>query len=151
MEKGLKYDWNWRARFSDGVTICQDPLDLYSKYDPEAEYNPSSFRDFQDYYDEHKSELETFELWGLGMFYVVRFVDDGKPEIRKITTSPKWSDEVISKEEEELTDIRPIYYRNMETTIVDGVFGEPKVRAFCIGYQGLDKNGNSRKKIITVI
>lgn len=152
-ENTIKFKYLWRASFRK-KNIYQHPQDLYSKYNPEAEYNPSSFRDFQDYFDEHKDELDSFSLWSDKDCYLVDFTKTGYPEIRMLKRGKDWASDkiiVLHREEEELTDIRPIYYRNMEATIVDGVFGEPKVKAFCIGYQGLDKNGNSRKKIITVI
>ena len=47
----MKY--KWIANFKKKAIIQPDD-DRYSKYDPEAEWNPSSFRDFQDYFDEHK-------------------------------------------------------------------------------------------------
>ena len=39
----------WQAKFADGHSVRQDPQDRYSKFDPKATYNPSSFRDFLDY------------------------------------------------------------------------------------------------------
>jgi hypothetical protein len=39
----------------------------------------------------------------------------------------------------------------MEATIEDGVIGTPRVVSYTVGYQGLDKNGNNRKKTVTVL
>ena len=44
----MKY--KWVARFKK-KTISQPSDDRYSKYDPKSEYNPSSFRDFLDYFE----------------------------------------------------------------------------------------------------
>lgn len=151
MEKKFKY--LWRANFRKKV-ITQHPQDLYSKHDPKAEYNPSSFRDFQDYFDEHKSELDMFGLWSDKDCYLVDFTKDGHPTIKMIKKGKYWAGDkeiILRREKRELSDIRPIYYRQMENTIVDGVFGEPRVLGYVLGYQGIDKNGNSRKKMITVI
>ena len=52
MQKKNPFMWFaylWRAEFSNGKKITQDPEDLYSKHNSKAEYNPSSFRDFLDY------------------------------------------------------------------------------------------------------
>lgn len=148
-----KFKYLWRASFRKKV-ITQHPQDLYSKHDPKAEYNPSSFRDFQNYFDEHKDELDSFGLWSDKDCYLVDFTKTGHPEIRMLKKGKNWASDktiVLHREKRELSNIRPIYYRQMENTIVDGVFGEPRVVGYVLGYQGLDGNGNSRKKMITVI
>ena len=58
---------------------------------------------------------------------------------------------ILHREKRELSDIRVIYYRNMETTITTAGERNTKVLGYVIGYQGLDKNGNNRQKKITVI
>lgn len=151
MEKKFKY--LWRAAFKKKV-INQHPQDLYSKRNPKAEWNPSSFRDFQDYFDEHKTELDSFGLWSDGDCYLVDFTKTGYPEIRMLKKGKNWASDktiVLHREKRPLTNIRIIYYRNMETTIADGVVGEPRVLSYTLGYQGVDKNGNNRQKTITVI
>lgn len=148
-----KFKYLWRAVFKN-KNILQDPNDLYSKHDPFAEYNPSSFRDFQEYFDGHNKELEAFELWSEDAKYWVDFSKRGYPEIRVLKKGKNWASDkevILYREKRELSDLRVIYYRNMEATIVDGKFGEPRVLSYTLGYQGLDKNGNSRKKMVTVI
>jgi hypothetical protein len=66
----------------------------------------------------------------------------------------RWGSEthtLLHREKRPLTNVRIIYYRNMEAAIVDGVVGEPRVLSYTLGYQGIDKNGNNRQKTITVI
>ena len=148
-----KLKYLWRASFKK-KNILQHPQDLYSKYDPEAEYNPSSFRDFQEYFDEHKDELESFGLWSDKDCYLVDFTKTGYPEIRMLRKGKNWASDktiILHREKRPLTNVRVIYYRNMEATIVDGVVGEPRVLSYTLGYQGIDKNGNNRQKTITVI
>ena len=147
-----KFKYLWRAVFLK-KTITQHPEDKYSRHNPDAEWNPSSFRDFQNYFDGHSGELISFELVGKDATYTVDLTRPWCPMIY-VDERGRWGSEkhtLIHREKRPLLDVRIIYYRNMETTIVDGVFGEPRVLSYVIGYQGLDENGNSRKKMITVI
>ena len=147
-----KFKYLWNAVFKKKV-IKQHPLDLYSKHNPDSEYNPSSFRDFQEYFDEHRDELEEFNLYSPDLGYKVVFTDRKKPKIIKMEYN-RWGNLKyieLHREKRELTDVRPIYYRKMEATIVNGAFGEPRVAGYCIGYQGIDNNGNNRQKIINVV
>ena len=148
----MKY--KWVARFKK-KTICQPSDDRYSKYDPKSEYNPSSFRDFLDYFEGgHSEELGSFELWSDGDCYMVDFTKKGHPEIRMLKKGKNWASDktiILHREKRELSDIRVIYYRNMETTITTAGERNTKVLGYVIGYQGLDKNGNNRQKKITVI
>lgn len=147
-----KFKYLWRANFIK-KTITQHPEDKYSGHNPDAEYNPSSFRDFQNYFDGHSGELISFELVGKDKKYTVDLTRPWCPVIY-CDEEGRWGSEkhtLIHREKRPLRDVRIIYYRNMEATIVDGVFGEPRVVGYVLGYQGLDGNGNSRKKMITVI
>lgn len=147
-----KFKYLWRANFIK-KTITQHPEDKYSVHNPDAEYNPSSFRDFQNYFDGHSGELISFELVGKDKKYTVDLTRPWCPVIY-CDEENRWGNNkhtLLHREKRPLRDVRIIYYRNMETTIVDGVFGEPRVVGYVLGYQGLDDNGNSRKKMITVI
>lgn len=147
-----KFKYLWRAVFLK-KTITQHPEDKYSRHNPDAEWNPSSFRDFQNYFDGHSGELISFELVGKDATYTVDLTRPWCPMIY-VDERGRWGSEkhtLIHREKRPLRDVRIIYYRNMETTITNGVFGEPRVLSYVIGYQGLDENGNSRKKMITVI
>ena len=147
-----KFKYLWRAVFLK-KTITQHPEDKYSRHNPDAEWNPSSFRDFQNYFDGHSGELIRFELVGKDATYTVDLTRPWCPMIY-VDERGRWGSEkhtLIHREKRPLRDVRIIYYRNMENTIVDGVFGEPRVLGYVIGYQGIDENGNSRKKMITVI
>ena len=147
-----KFKYLWRAVFLK-KTITQHPEDKYSRHNPDAEWNPSSFRDFQNYFDGHSGELISFELVGKDATYTVDLTRQWCPMIY-VDERGRWGSEkhtLIHREKRPLRDVRIIYYRNMEAKIVDGVFGEPQVLSYVIGYQGLDENGNSRKKMITVI
>ena len=152
-ETTVKFKYLWRANFRKKV-ITQHPQDLYSKHDPKAEYNPSSFRDFQNYFDEHKSELDMFGLWSDKGCYLVDFTKDGYPIIKMIEKGKHWSGDkeiILHREKRELKDIRVIYFRNMEVQATNGVFSEPRVLSYTLGYQGIDKNGNNRQKTIVVV
>ena len=147
-----KFKYLWRAVFLK-KTITQHPEDKYSRYNPDAEWNPSSFRDFQNYFDGHSGELISFELVGKDATYTVDLTRPWCPMIY-VDERGRWGSEkhtLIHREKRPLRDVRIIYYRNMGTTITNGVFGEPRVLGYVIGYQGIDENGNSRKKMITVI
>lgn len=147
-----KFKYLWRASFKDKV-ITQHPEDLYSKHNPEAEWNPSSFRDFQEYFDKNPDGLICFELVSKNATYTVDLTRPWCPIIYSDETG-RWGAEkhtLIHREKRPLRDVRVIYYRNMEVDAINGKFGEPRVISYVLGYQGLDDNGNSRKKMITVI
>ena len=147
-----KFKYLWRANFLK-KSIVQHPEDKYSRYDPDAEWNPSSFKDFQNYFDGHCGELISFELVGMDKVYTVDLTRAWCPIIYSDERG-RWGSEkhtLIHREKRPLTNVRIIYYRNMETTIENGVVGEPRVVSYTLGYQGLDGKGNCRKKVITVI
>ena len=149
-----KYKYMWLAVFDDGRIIRQHPEDKYSKHDPEAETNPTSFRDYQDYCEEHNPK--EFVLYNDSeKEYGVLFSERPVIYTRKIYAGDNGiiirPPEAIYREPEALTNVRVIYYRNMETTITTDGRQNTKVLGYVIGYQGLDKNGNNRQKKITVI
>lgn len=145
--------YRWIAIFKDRI-IQQPEDDKYSKYNPDAEWNPSSFRDFQDYFDEHNNELVSFGIWGDDKAYVVHFPSDCEPYIEEVIKGDNWGGDkfaIVHRENEPLSDIRVIYYRRMELEIKGCDVGSPRVLGYCIGYQGIDKNGNNRQKILDVV
>lgn len=149
-----KFKYLWRANFIKKV-ITQHPEDKYSGYNPDAEWNPSSFRDFQNYFDKHPGELLSFQLVGKDKVkvYTVDLTRTWSPIIY-CDEEGRWGSEkhtVIYKEKRPLKDVRIIYYRSMEATIVNGVAGEPVVKNYVLGYQGIDENGCCRKKMISVL
>lgn len=150
--KSSKFNYLWRANFVK-KSIVQHPEDRYSKHNPEAEWNPSSFRDFQDYFDNHSKELMSFELVGEKKRFTVDLSRPWNPVIY-LDEENRWGAEahtVLHREKRPLSNVRIIYYRNMEATMENGQFSDPKVVGYVLGYQGIDDNGNNRKKTITVI
>ncbi|MBQ1569583.1 MAG: hypothetical protein IIZ78_00560 [Clostridiales bacterium] len=151
--KSNRFKYLWLANFKK-KTILQDPEDKYSKHDPNAEYNPSSYRDFEEYFNGHEGDLATFELWSDDNVFIVDFVKAGHPSIRCIRKGKNWAQDVVTilhREKRELHDIKPIYMRNMQADIIEGQLTTPKVLSYTLGYEGIDKNGDKRKKIITVV
>lgn len=146
------FKYLWRATFSHRV-ITQHPQDRYSKYNPAAEHNPSSFRDFQEYFDNHKDELKKFELISKEMVFVLDLSDKSKPIIYcdRYGRYGSKTHTILHKEKRSLHDVRVIYFRNMSCDMKNGRFGTPRVDAYVLGYQGRDDNGNNRQKQITVI
>ena len=139
--------WRWQARFADGKVICQPPDDKYSKHDDSKDWNPSSYRDFLDYFDGGKKELLAFGIWNSEHHEVIMVGFDLKKPY--IVTYRNGDDRVkiVHDGPEGLSDLQPIYYREMQNTVVDGKFGEPEVVAYNIGYQGKDKSGKNVKYI----
>jgi len=146
------FKYLWRATF-EHKTITQHPEDRYSKFDQNAEYNPSSFRDFIDYFEVHKDELKKFELISKENVFVIDFSDKEKPVIYRDRYGRygRSSHTILHKEKRPLHDIRVIYYRQCECEMRNGRFGFPRVNSYVVGYQGLDENGHNRQKQITVI
>lgn len=141
----MKFNWLWHAHFSDGKVIVQPEDDKYSKHDDNKDWNPSSFRDFLDYFNENRDKLTSFGLVNREkrQAVLVRFDRD---EISMFSYKDGDLDVTpIKKETERLVDAQPIYYRRMQNKAVNGVFGEPEVLSYTIGYQGRDKNGKNVK------
>lgn len=149
----MKLKYKWVATFK-GKVISQPDDDRYSKHDPNAEWNPSSFRDFQDYFNEHADELEQFSLWSDSDAYFVDFSREGHPMLKRMKKGENWSCDkvsILSREKAKLHDIRVIYYRQMQSTIKGGQMSSPEVVGYVLGYQGIDDEGNNRQKTITVL
>lgn len=147
-----KFSYLWRAVFNKKI-INQHFEDKYSKHDPNSEHNPSSFRDFQDYFENHKEELVSFELVGKGKVYTVDLTRPWSPIIY-LDEKGRWGAEkhtLLHREKRPLKNVRIIYYRNMELDIINGEQGEPRVASYVLGYQGLDEKGNCRKKEIIIV
>lgn len=143
----MKLDWRWQAIFyndnlegDDAVFITQPEDDRYSKHDDNAEWNPSSYRDFLEYFKDHKDELKEFRLFNKnGPAVIVDFYDKNHPFIRG---QAKFIGDV--------TDAQPIYYRKMENTVINGKFGEPKIKAYVVGFQCKDANGKNFQQTVEV-
>lgn len=148
-----KFKYLWKAIFEhDGEhhIITQPRDDKYSKHNPEAEWNPSSFRDFQEYFDEHPDQLVEFRLetgdscdyeeWGVCF-------DDGRVHVQHgwKDESGLWHMSIIHKEESRLYNLRPIYYRQCESEIVNGEMRGSRVLNYTIGYQGNLETGENVK------
>lgn len=150
MTSNTEFKYLWRAVFDD-ICVDQDPLDRYSKHNPDSDYNPSSFRDFQDKLDEgHK--LRMFSLVGDNDVYVVE-LNYGKPTIKHISytkTGRATSEEILCAQKEPMDDVRIIYFRQMEQTVENGTAQKPKILAYVLGFQGC-VNGENVQKTITVL
>lgn len=134
----LKY--LWQAEFEDGKHIDQPENDRYSKYNPEAAYNPSAFRDILDY--EKISPLRSFTLRSHDSLGKVYGVD--------LKTGEFFIEGAMIKLErplEELRNRRLIYFRTMRANMVTH---EQGVYAYNFGYKGKDKNGKVVEKVITI-
>lgn len=147
----MKYKYRWFAQFKN-KTITQDPEDKYSKHDDNASWNPTSFRDFMEYFEEHPDELMVFTLAGDRNAIEIDLAN-GKPVVRGLNA---WGDnieeeEVLDEADEHLDDIRIIYYRKMECAVDGGVMGEPMVIGYVVGYQGRDRDGRNVKKEFTML
>lgn len=139
----MRFDWLWQARFSDGKVICQDPEDKYSKHDDSKDWNPSSFRDFLDYFNSNRDKLTSFGIVNSRQrkVVVVRF-DENKIRMFKYTDGDV-DVEHIHDEHTTLYNVQPIYYRKMQNRSVNGVFGEPEILFYTVGYQGQDGSGRN--------
>ena len=147
-----QFKYLWSAKFANGHIVRQHPNDLYSKHNPKASYNPSSFRDFLDYVESHPDvPVVEFKLSNKDKAYTVGFEQPGRPVIyydenNKYGIPTKHYEWFKCKRD--LTNIRPIYYRQMELDILTG---EKRCLGFVIGFQGNEPNGNNYQKTINVL
>lgn len=146
------FKYMWQAEFADGHIVKQHPQDLYSKHDPNLPSNPSSFRDFLDYFERHQNELRKFILTNEEQVVSVLFPENGKPEIH-VDDINRWGSvkhNVFARQKRPLTNVRPIYYRDMEMSLTP--YGQKtRVTGFMVGYQGNDEHGKNVQKTVTVI
>lgn len=146
------FKYLWSAKFANGHVVRQRPDDRYSKHNPKAEHNPSSFRDFLDYAESHPDvPLVEFTLANKEKTYTVSFKTPERPVIyydenNKYGIPTKHYEWFKCKRD--LTNIRPIYYRRMELDIMTG---EKRCLGFVIGFQGNESNGNNYQKTISVL
>ena len=147
-----QFKYLWSAKFANGHIVRQHPNDLYSKHNPKASHNPSSFRDFLDYAESHPDvPVVEFKLSNKDKAYTVGFEQPGRPVIyydenNKYGIPTKHYEWFKCKRD--LTNIRPIYYRQME---MDLLTGEKHCLGFVIGFQGNESNGNNYQKTINVL
>lgn len=147
-----QFKYLWSAKFANGHVVRQHPNDLYSKHNPKASHNPSSFRDFLDYVESHPDvPVVEFKLSNKDKAYTVGFEQPGRPVIyydenNKYGIPTKHYEWFKCKRD--LTNIRPIYYRQME---MDLLTGEKRCLGFVIGFQGNEPNGNNYQKTINVL
>lgn len=147
-----QFKYLWSAKFANGHIVRQHPNDLYSKHNPKASHNPSSFRDFLDYAESHPDvPVVEFRLSNRDKAYTVGFRQPGRPVIYYDENNrygiPTKHYEYF-KCKRDLTNIRPIYYRRME---MDVMTGEKRCLGFVIGFQGNEPNGGNYKKEINVL
>lgn len=146
------FKYLWSAKFANGHVVRQRPDDRYSKHNPKAEHNPSSFRDFLDYVESHPDvPLVEFTLSNKEKAYTVSFENPERPVIyydenNKYGIPTKHYEWFKCKRD--LTNTRPIYYRRMELDIMTG---EKRCLGFVIGFQGNEANGRNYQKTITVL
>ena len=130
----------WTAIFADGTRIQQPSNDRYSKHDDNAEYNPSAFRDILD--KQQESELIGFELKSVDGLHACFLNMQSRSFV--IDSNRIW----LERPGEELTDIKLIYFRTMESTSKNP---EPRVVAYNFGYAGKDsRSGKIVEKVITI-
>lgn len=124
----------WTAVFKNGHTINQPEDDRYSKHDDTQSWNPSSFRDIQDY-----ENIEPLEVFRLGEFMV---------NLRTGIFSVNSLD--FTLEDEPLTNRKLIYYRVMESDWLGATMSEPRLIQYAIGYEGKNNKGKVEKKVMRI-
>lgn len=146
------FKYLWSAKFSNGHIVKQHPQDIYSKHDPNASYNPSSFRDFKDYMETHpKAKLVEFRLANKEKAYVVSFEKPERPVIyyeenNRYGIKTKHFDLVKCKRD--LKNTRPIYFRRVE---LNQMTGERRILHYILGFQGNENNGRNYQKTTNVL
>lgn len=135
----------WSAYFTDGQTIHQPSDDRYSKHDPDAEHNPSAFRDFLD-----KSETVA-PLW----FKLYRPMSDPIDFIHlRLDNGLFWINGTFFKLHDQNvhpTDLKVIFYREVKQEYINGEAQEPRVTAFYLGYEGRDAVTDKKIKHVLCI
>lgn len=140
----LKY--LWVGHFEDETFIAQPENDQYSKYDENAEYNPSAFRDLLEYME--KSPLKYFEILSNDNTRYGVDIRTGLFDVDGTQFS-------IEDQDEPLTDRRLVYWREVRQDAVmqgDGSMEAeaPYVAAYYFGYEGKNANGKLVTKAIRV-
>lgn len=132
--KPLKYLWS--AIFANGHVLDQPANDLYSKHNPDAEWNPSAFRDLQDY-----EQICTLKIFQLGEHQI-------NLKTGQFTVNGK---HFFMNEDDIASERKLIYYRTMQRNNNDGVWDdEPTVVSFTMGYEYKDSKNKTHKRTITI-
>lgn len=127
----------WTAHFDDGNFIEQPEDDRYSKHDDNADWNPTAFKDIQEY----DGNLAVFSLY------------DGENEFYSIDLRNglfKTKNAKFSLEGTLLTDRKLIYFREMEQNFVNGQSDGPRIVRYAMGYEGKNSTGKVEKKVIYI-
>lgn len=131
--------YEWTASFEDGTVITQPQDDKYSKHDDTRECNPSSFQDILD-------KLEESPLVGFSIKSVDGVYSHHLDMLTRVFTI-NGSDVFMERPNENLQDIKLIYYRTMEQRPDEEA---PRVVSYNYGYFGKDANGRNVEKVVTV-
>lgn len=139
----LKY--LWLAKFSDGHIITQPEDDRYSKHDDTADWNPSAFRDIQDYESSSGLHVQQFCLVAKDDPAVVLNIDEGTLEVSN--GSPFATKFSLEKPGDALVNRQLIYYR---TRTLDLISGKQYIQSYTMGYKGTDHKGHVVERTITL-
>lgn len=131
-------EYLWSAEFEDGHVIDQPSDDRYSKHDDSSEWNPSSFRDIQEY---DKSPLVEFSLVSANGESVM-FVN-----LKSGDFYINGSYFRLEKTSEEINNRDLIYFRTNQKNLMTG---EQRVVSYNFGYKGKDSTGHTVEKLITI-
>lgn len=128
----------WSAYFKDGSVLNQPDDDRYSKHDDTKEWNPSAFRDIQEY----QFPVEAFTLFNVDTdeFIGVDLVN-GNFFTESMT---------FSQEKEPLENRKLIYFRDVETKFMSDGRVERNILRYAIGYEGTNSNGKVEKKVLYI-
>lgn len=144
MENEPQLKYLWQATFQGAPdskhVITQRADDRYSKHDDSLEQNPSSYRDFLDYFEVHESDLRWFDLISAKtgkLCYRVRFWNI-KPDITKAMNIADPYGEIIHDGKVAVTHCRPIYSRRVEHNLDTG---KKEILHYELGYTGKQDNG----------
>lgn len=146
------FKYLWKAEFDNGHIIKQDPDDRYSKHDPKADYNPSSFRDFLEYQEQNPdAKLVKFCLYNQTSVYTLSLANPKRPVIYYDETN-RYGFPVKHHEwykcKRNLDNVRVIYYRRMA---LDMIKQTKELLYYVIGFQGNEENGRNFQKEVRVV
>lgn len=137
-KKPLKYLWS--GIFANGKVIDQPADDRYSKHVEGAEWNPSAFRDLQDY--QGICNLHIFQLNGEDQRHSV----DLRSGQFTVNRQHFFMDDNDINSERKL-----IFYRVVQHHNNDGVWEEdPIVVGYKFGYEYKNSKGRNVEKVIII-
>lgn len=128
--------YRFSAIYKDGDIYDQPEDDRSILHEGDGEWWPSAFKDV----DQNKLELFQLINENDGVWVTVNMVN-GKFNVNGVDFTMNEQDQIV-------TNLKLIYFREVRRDNIDGVWQEPRITKYYVGYEGKDQNGKKVKRLM---